>query len=81
MADIKGIKDQLMNKQKHMQKQAVPKKPKLIYCLLVLAGTLVKHAGVLAVGNYLGSSFIVGILTLVSFHYMDLTMQNLWTLQ
>ena len=34
MVDIKEIKDQLMNKQNDMWKQAVPKKPKLrTYCL------------------------------------------------
>ena len=34
MVDIKEIKDQLMNKQSDMWKQAVPKKPKLrTYCL------------------------------------------------
>ena len=44
---------------------------------VLLAGSSVKHTGVQAVANYLGSSFIVGSLTF-SFQYMDLTMQNLY---
>ena len=49
--------------------------------LILLAGTRVKHTGVLAID--LGSSLIVGILTFIlSLHCSwILTMQNLWTLQ
>ena len=49
--------------------------------LVLLADTCVKHTGVLAVGNYLGSFLAVGILTfiLISLHgfkyakYVDIT--------
>ena len=49
--------------------------------VVTLAGTRVNHTGVLAVSNYLGSSFIVGILeflliSLYGFNYakfMDFT--------
>ena len=53
----------------------------MLQYLSILADTRVKHTGVLAVGNYLGSFLAVGILTfiLISLHgfkyakYVDFT--------
>ena len=48
---------------------------------IILAGTRVNHTGVLAVSNYYVHLSYLESWNFFLFHYMDLTMQNLWTLQ
>ena len=53
----------------------------VILCYIILADTRVNHTGVLAVGNYLGLSLAVGILTFVlnslyGFNYAKINLFN-----